>query len=242
MRTFPWLLSIVLLLAFTAACTKSDSSGAATSTTSSGRQQATVSRVVDGDTIEVKLDGKAYKLRYIGVDTPETVDPNRPVGCFGPEASKRNKELILGKTVELEKDVSETDAFGRLLRYVWLDGEMVNARLVRDGYAQVSTYPPDVKYQQLFLQLQREAREAGAGLWSGCGASPTASAATGGACDYSETDRPQIKGNVSSDGEKIYHVPGGAFYDQTVIDEGKGERLFCTESEAIAAGWRKSRT
>ena len=241
MRTLPWLLSIGLLLAF-AACTKSDSSGAATSTSGSGRQQATVGRVVDGDTIEVKLEGKTYKLRYIGVDTPETVDPNRPVGCFGPEASKRNKELVLGKTVELEKDVSETDAFGRLLRYVWLDGEMVNARLVRDGYAQVATYPPDVKYQQLLLQLQRDAREAGAGLWSSCGASPTPTVSAGGACDYSETDKPQIKGNISSDGEKIYHVPGGAFYEQTVIDEGKGERWFCTETDALAAGWRKSRT
>ena len=235
-----WLPTLLLLL-LTFACTKS-ASPSPSSTTANGRQQATVTRVVDGDTIEVKLDGKTYKLRYIGVDTPETVDPNRPVGCFGPEASKRNKELVLAKTVELEKDVSETDAFGRLLRYVWLDGEMINARLVQDGFAQVATYPPDVKYQPLFLQLQRQAREAGAGLWSGCGGSPAPTTTIAGACDYSESAQPMIKGNISADGEKIYHVPGGAFYEQTVIDEKAGERWFCTEAEAVAAGWRKSRT
>jgi micrococcal nuclease len=123
-----------------------------------------------------------------------------------------------------------------------LDGEMVNARLVQEGLAQVATYPPDVKYQPLFLQLQRQAREAGAGLWSGCGATATASPASSGACDYSESAQPMIKGNISSDGEKIYHVPGGVLYEQTAIDEAAGERWFCTEADAVAAGWRKSRS
>jgi micrococcal nuclease len=213
--------------------------------TPGGITQALVVNVVDGDTIDVEIGGETYRVRYIGVDTPETVDPNRPVGCYGPEASAHNKALVAGKTVGLEKDVSETDKYGRLLRYVWLDGEMVNADLVRDGYAQVSTYPPDVKYQDTFLQLQREARDAGRGLWGAVCASPTPAAppaASGGAvCDYSGTSEPVIKGNISSSGEKIYHVPGQQYYDSTVIDESKGERWFCTELEAQAAGWRKSK-
>jgi len=199
---------------------------------------------MDGDTIEVEIDGQAYKVRYIGIDTPETVHPSKPVQCFGPEASTHNKELVEGKSVGLEKDVSETDDFGRLLRYVWLGSEMVNATLVSSGYAQVATYPPDVKYQQHFLDLQRQARDAGLGLWgAGCEpATPSAAPAPqSGACEYSTTGVAVIKGNISrSGGEKIYHVPGQENYEDTVIDEQTGERWFCTESEAVAAGWRKA--
>jgi len=127
-----------------------------------------VIRVVDGDTIRVRIGGREYTVRYIGIDTPETVKPGSPVECFGPEAKRRNEELVGGKVVELEKDVSETDRYGRLLRYVYVDGRMVNAILVEEGYAQVATYPPDVKYQELFLKLQRRAREEGRGLWGAC--------------------------------------------------------------------------
>lgn len=191
---------------------------------------ATVTNVVDGDTIDALIDGREYRVRYIGIDTPETVDPRRPVGCFGHEASERNRELVQGQTIGLQKDVSETDAFGRLLRYVWLDGQMVNARLVEEGYATASAFPPDVTYSELFTALQAEARADGRGLWSAC-VTPT----PGSACD-----QPLIKGNISGGGEKVYHVPGGASYGATVIDETKGERWFCTEAEAVAAGWRKS--
>jgi micrococcal nuclease len=124
-----------------------------------------VVNVIDGDTIEVSIEGQTYKVRYIGIDTPETKHPDKPVESFGPEAAAQNEELVGGKVVELEKDVSETDKYGRLLRYVYVDGLMVNAELVRLGFAQVSTYPPDVKYQDLFLRLQQEAREANRGLW-----------------------------------------------------------------------------
>lgn len=127
--------------------------------------EASVVRVVDGDTIVVAMNGREYRVRYIGVDTPETVHPSRPVEYFGKEASAKNKELVQGKTVKLEKDVSEADRYQRLLRYVWVDEVMVNAELVRLGYAQVATYPPDVKYQGLFLKLQKEAKEAQRGLW-----------------------------------------------------------------------------
>jgi micrococcal nuclease len=206
----------------------------------SGLQRALVVRVVDGDTIDVLIGGEQLRLRYIGVDTPETVDPRRPVGCFGKEASARNSELVEGKTVGLEKDVSETDRFGRLLRYVWLEGRMVNARLVEEGYAFAATYPPDLRYTQLLNDLETQAHFAKRGLWGTACATPEASPAAAGICDFSATDEPLIKGNISSGGEKIYHVPGGYYYDGTVIDETKGERWFCTEAQAVSAGWRKS--
>lgn len=133
-------------------------------------QLATVVRVIDGDTIEVDLTaGGIATVRLIGVDTPETVAPGQPVGCYGREASAFTKQLLEGQPVYLEKDVSETDRYGRLLRYVHLtDGRMVNEVLVTEGYAQVSTYPPDVKYQERFLTAQAAARDAGRGLWGAC--------------------------------------------------------------------------
>jgi micrococcal nuclease len=123
-----------------------------------------VARAVDGDTLE--LEG-GEKVRYIGVNTPETVKPNAPTECFGKEASARNKELVEGKAVRLEKDVSDRDRYGRLLRFVYLeDGTFVNDYLVREGYAYASTFPPDVKLADRFRQAQAEARENKRGLWA----------------------------------------------------------------------------
>ncbi len=151
------------------------STGEAKVATSAAEEQSQVKvlRVVDGDTIEVEYSGQARRLRYIGVNTPETVDPRRPVQCFGKEASNENKRLLEGKPVFLEKDVSETDKFGRLLRYVFLkldDGTtlFVNDYLVREGFAQVDTFPPDVKYRERFVAAQKEARENNKGLWARC--------------------------------------------------------------------------
>jgi len=127
------------------------------------RQKVKVIRVIDGDTIEIE---GSQKVRLIGINTPETVDPNRPVGCYGQEASNFTKSRLEGKNVELEKDVSETDKYSRLLRYVWLEGTLFNETLVREGYAQVSTYPPDVKYQEKFLAAQAEAQNGKKGLWN----------------------------------------------------------------------------
>lgn len=124
----------------------------------------TVKRVVDGDTIEL---ASGEKLRYIGIDTPETVDSRRGTECLGAEASARNQELVEGKEIFLEKDVSETDRYGRLLRYVYLatDSASVNEQLVREGYAKASSYPPDVKYQAKFRAAEADARANQRGLW-----------------------------------------------------------------------------
>lgn len=129
-----------------------------------GMTPARVLDVVDGDTIHVSIDGRRYTVRYIGIDTPETVRPDHPVEWMGPEATAANEALVAGKTVYLEKDVSETDRYGRLLRYVYLaDGTMVNLELVRQGYAHAGSYPPDVKHQSRLNRAEREAREAGRG-------------------------------------------------------------------------------
>jgi micrococcal nuclease len=124
---------------------------------------AKVIRVIDGDTIE--LEG-GVKVRYIGIDTPETVHPSKPVQFMGKEASAFNRQLVEGKDVRLEYDVQRTDKYGRTLAYVYVGDTFVNAELVKQGYAQIMTIPPNVKYQDLFLKLQKEAREAKLGLWS----------------------------------------------------------------------------
>jgi micrococcal nuclease len=226
-------------------------------------EKALVKRVIDGDTIEL-ADGR--KLRYIGIDTPETVNPNRPTGCFGKEASLKNRELVSGKEVELEKDVSETDRYGRLLRYVYLviGGErtMVNELLVKEGYANASSYPPDIKYQEKLKNAERLARETKVGLWGLCTLlssvspvsstqtqteindsvkTPVASQATTSQVQGNTTEGCSIKGNISSSGDKIYHLVGCGSYEKTVIDETAGERYFCSESEAEAFGWRKAK-
>lgn len=141
--------------------------------------KATVVRHIDGDTFEAKLvnSGKVEKVRMILVNTPETVKANSSVEPYGKEASEYTKKSLLNRTIYLEKDVSDTDKYGRSLYYVWLEkpknlsdkeitSKMFNAILLKEGYAQIMTIPPNVKYADLFVKLQREAREDKKGLWS----------------------------------------------------------------------------
>lgn len=200
--------------------------------------QARVVNVVDGDTLEVVLDGKQHTLRYIGLDAPEVEDER-----MGAEAAAANRTLVEGKLVYLEKDQSEADKYGRLLRYVFVGEVFVNAELVRQGLARAQAYPPDLKYQEMLDQLDQEARQAGRGMWA---AAPTATlgASHTSGCPQGCITPPvgcAIKGNISKSGERIYHMPGQRYYDQTTIDPDKGERWFCTEEEAQANGWRKSK-
>jgi len=137
------------------------------------KQKTKVIRVIDGDTIEV--EGK-IKVRYIGINTPELHDPKKPVECFGQISLNENKRLVEGKEIYIQRDVSETDKYKRLLRYAWVkdpsssSGQVifVNDYLVRQGFAQVSTFPPDVKYVSQFLSAQTEARDNNRGLWKEC--------------------------------------------------------------------------
>jgi micrococcal nuclease len=126
---------------------------------------AQVVDVIDGDTIDVNISGQVKRIRYIGVDTPETKDPRTPVQCFGQQASDANEAMVGATSVFLEKDISETDRYGRLLRYVYTPEAFVNAELVRRGYARAVTYPPDVRHEPTFRDLERAARDTKAGLW-----------------------------------------------------------------------------
>lgn len=208
-----------------------------------------VLRVVDGDTIEIMFQGKKESVRLIGVDTPETVHPSKPVQPYGPEASAFTKDRLTGKRVGLEFDVEQRDRYGRLLAYVWLGDQMFNEVLVKEGYAQIATFPPNVKYVDLFTRVQKEAREANRGLWGlGATTQPTPTPApvtqTGappaqwqpedGQCLWAGQE--MIKGNISSSKEKIYHAPGQRNYKQT-----GPEACFATGKDAEAAGYRASK-
>jgi micrococcal nuclease len=138
---------------------------------------AVVTSVTDGDTVVVRTAaGTTERVRLIGIDTPETRDPRRPVECFGREASARTAALVPpGTAVRLELDVEERDRYGRLLAYVWkaADASLVNAALVEGGWAVPYRYPPNVRYADLFSRLGAEARAADRGLWSACGGADT---------------------------------------------------------------------
>lgn len=129
------------------------------------QEKAKVSFVYDGDTI-VLSDNR--KVRYIGIDTPEIGRDKIPDECFAKEAVNMNIQLVNRREIEMEKDISETDKYGRLLRYVWVDNVFINEFLVRQGYARLETIPPDTRYYQLLKSAEIEARESGRGLWGKC--------------------------------------------------------------------------
>lgn len=200
-----------------------------------------VTRIIDGDTLEIE---GGTKVRLIGIDTPESGD------CYFNEAKNTLSNLVLNKKVKLEKDISETDRYQRLLRYIYLDTTFVNDYLVSEGFANASSYPPDIAFQEQFRQSESQARSQNKGLWNSC-SSPTpiptvkptnTSSQTTAETSAQDTSGCVIKGNISySTGEKIYHTPGQRDYEKTVIDSSSGERWFCSESEAQSAGWRKAK-
>ncbi|MFC1983317.1 thermonuclease family protein [Chloroflexota bacterium] len=147
MRSKVWLSVITLCLLTLCACIPPP-------------ETATVARVIDGDTVIIDT---GHRVRYIGIDTPE-VYPEKE--ALGTEAWQANREFVEGKKVRLERDVSDTDKYGRLLRYVYVDDLFVNAELVRQGLAEAKAYPPDTKYQDYLEKLETEARQAGRGIWA----------------------------------------------------------------------------
>lgn len=219
-------------------------------------QAAQVMRVIDGDTVIVDIDGEEERLRLIGIDTPESVDPRQPVQCFGIEASNYTKTRLTNQTIYLERDASqgEYDAYNRLLVYVWLDETtLFNYAIIADGYAFEYTYRLPYRYQSLFKEAQRNARSSNNGLWSPstCNGnvqtqitatirnqSPTSTTMPTATMTASERAYPcmigQIKGNPDS---MIYHVPSGQSYAQT-----RNRRIVCfgNESAAKLAGYRKA--
>ena len=129
---------------------------------------ALVTRVIDGDTIEARYRNRTLDVRLIGIDTPESVAPGQPVECFAEAASRFTQDRLEGERVRLEFDVERIDRFGRTLAYVWIGNELFSETLVREGYAFVATFPPNIRYVDVFRDAEREAREAGRGVWGSC--------------------------------------------------------------------------
>lgn len=209
-----------------------------------------VVEVIDGDTIKVKIGNDLKSVRLIGIDTPETVDSRTDVQCYGEEASAYLKNKLTNKAVELfaDKTQDDTDKYDRLLRYASLDGADVGLELVENGYAKEYTYEKAYNKQKQYQEAQEKAKNSKLGLWGEkCIAKEEQKEGKkeetkGDSSAVTDRSKCVIKGNISYyGGKKIYHMPGQKYYDSTTIDTNKGERWFCTEAEAQAAGWRKSK-
>lgn len=155
---------VLALLTFVAACAPVQERSAPDQVrppSAAGGETARVVSVIDGDTIDVEIEGRRERVRYIGINTPERDQP------LYREATDANARWVAEREVRLERDVSDRDRFGRLLRYVYVDGVLVNEALLLEGYAQLFTFPPDVRYEARLLDAQREGQREGRGLWAG---------------------------------------------------------------------------
>jgi len=212
----------------------------------SGRFAGEVLKNVDGDTIVVKLEGREEKIRLLCVDTPETQHPRLGVQPFGPEASDFAKEILApGTKIEVEPGINwGRDKYGRLLAYIYVEGEMFNEMLLEKGLARVAyVYPPNTKYVDRFYEIQDKAKKQEAGIWSienyateegfQAGGSKN-NGSTSNRGEVKESCNGKIKGNPNS---KIYHLPGGSYYNSEI----KEVVWFCTEKDAQKAGYRKSK-
>ena len=245
------------------------SSATATSDATPSSQQfpseAKVVRVIDGVTIEVEHEGERFLVRYLGVSIPASADL--------AEASEFNQFIAQGKTVVLSSEDAGVDFDGAHLRYVFIDGEMVNLKLLNGGWGEVAQFPASFEKFEEFFEAESLARTDGRGIWSVEASSPVPSSSeatpqisrptpsptqnfvggtlparpgspsgSGGGCEFSGSDTPVIKGNVDQrSGELLYHVPESLFYSTTVVELGQGDRWFCTEAEAQALGWKRSK-
>ena len=224
--------------------------------------EAEVVRVIDGVTIEVEKDGMRYLVRYLGVSIPATADL--------ADALKFNQFIAQGKSVVMSSDVADMDSDGTHLRYVFIDGEMVNLKLLNGGWGEVAQFPASFEKFEEFLRAESMARTDGRGAWSvkvepsrsedsapvpqptsnpnmnftggTLPARPGSQTGPASVCDFSGSNTPIIKGNVEQrTGERVYHVPGGLFYSTTAVDLDQGDRWLCTEAEAYALGWKRSK-
>ena len=213
--------------------------------------------------LEEDIDGSIYLVRYLGIEVPGEGAAERDPRSINERARQFSASRLAGRQVELEAGAVDTDSSGRLLRYIYVDGEMVNMALVTNGLATVSSFPADFKHKHSFAIEEERAKQGRAGFWEsavkdqdghppvsepvqpfhgGTLPLPPPGQGRGTSCDYSHTAQAVIKGNIEANsGERIYYVPGTFFYSTTVVSLGEGDRLFCTEEEARAAGWKRSK-
>ncbi|MCM2532042.1 thermonuclease family protein [Neobacillus pocheonensis] len=262
-RILQSMLSLMVLLAVVL----SGCSSSATVNEKKNLLPATIMKNIDGDTIDINLNGKEEKIRMLCVDTPETHHPRLGVQPFGPEAAEYTKKILpVGTEIEIETGIGGgRDKYGRLLAYIYVNGKMFNEMLLEQGLARVAyVYAPNTKYVDEFYGIQKEAQKKGIGIWSienyakddgyhleatkGQNNSPrsTSKASTESSLGKSIQNNPSDdkESNVSCKGKikgnansHIYHVPGGAYYDST-----KDNIVwFCTEKEAEDAGYHRSK-
>lgn len=201
-------------------------------------EKTRVLRVIDGDTIEVSLNGEIEKVRYLLVDTPEM---NASDKIPGQLAKEFNNAMVEGRDILLVRNTSNRDNFGRLLRFVISDGVFVNYELVRQGYAITFIRLPDDLCSLEFQDAMLEAFTARKGIWQNVQEIYNSS---GNDCPEGcmiQTDGCLVKGNINGQKDKIFHLPGSEDYDEVVVNAEKGERWFCTIREAIQNGWRPAR-
>lgn len=233
-------LSVLLFLLILTGCGLSDSIDTGGS---SSQIPVEVLSIIDGDTIRILYDGKETTVRYLLIDTPETNHPRLGEQPLGKEATEENRRLIESGDVSLEFDVGDRfDDYGRLLAYLYVDGESVQQQLLETGHARVAyAFPPNTRYLEDFEEAEQSAKEKEIGIWE------YDNYATERGFDsdsISENETPDlkpnsgdcdIKGNINRKGAKIYHMPGSSSYEQT-----NPEEWFCSEQEARENGFRSS--
>jgi len=183
-----------------------------------------VAEVTDGDTIILE-DGRT--IRYLNLDTPEFGEGEKLDECFAKEAKKINEELVLGKKVRLELDINEMDRFGRTLAYVFVDDLFVNEALLSQGAAEFQLDTVNLIHQSVLVAAAQKGHQEKNGRWRACAPDPKAGC--------------QVKGNLDKWDHRWYHLPDFRHYDQIVINLEESDRWFCTEAEAIEAGFKKAR-
>lgn len=208
--------------------------------------------VSDGDSLRVSVDGVTERLRIIGIDAPE-LSGNE---CYAQRSASKMQSLVQSRDVRIVADPTQADRdrYNRILRHVFtLDGVNVGHAMILEGLAKEYTYDKPYASRAAFIDAEDVARTGKLGIWGACdvvvAAPPVAPADPAAPVPFApqpaeppaDTGTCVIKGNINSKKERIYHVPGGRSYDETIIDEGKGERWFCSEQEAVDAGWRKAK-
>lgn len=238
MKQIAALLTALMLLTGCTALESTDTGG------TTDQIDVEVTSVIDGDTIKIMYEGKEETVRYLLVDTPETNHPRLGKQPLGSEATAENKRLIESGDVSIEFDVGDRfDDYGRLLAYIYVDGESVQEQLLEAGLARVAyVYPPNTRYVDEFEEVEDSAKEEGIGIWEFENYSTDRgfnADAYGKESGQSKSESPKgdcrIKGNINRNGNKIYHMPGEGSYEQT-----NPEEWFCSEQEAKDAGFRST--
>jgi len=202
-----------------------------------------VVEVTDGDTIKVKYNGNTEKVRYLLIDTPETNHHTLGKQPFGEEAKKRNQEILNSGDVTIEFDIGDRlDDYDRMLAYIYVNGESVQEILLKEGLARTAyIFPPNTRYLDDFEEASEIAKEKSIGIWetddyvTNRGFDASVISNNNAKEEIHTSEKCNIKGNISRQGKKIYHIPIGKYYEQT-----NPEEWFCTEHEAIQAGFKKS--